>query len=169
MDSLPNELIIDTIFIIPRNYCSMVAVSRRFARLLLPLRERFADLCVTMWHMENHVYGTLGASVDSPKHTRETLYDGRVSTGKKYYEIDWRYGLKHGVELWYGCNGVVNSVLHWHNGIKCGQEILYYSTGDILLSREWKDNKLVGMETMYSNTGDVTWEYDHTNGIQIEK
>ena len=161
MDSLPNELIVDIAYLTPWSYRNMMSCCAYFRDLLAPFRDRFADLCVTMWRMENHVYGTLSSDKDGPKHTRETLYDGNMEGGRKIYEIDWRYGLKHGKEIFYDFRGNVNSILNWHNGVKWGKETIYYNNGCVLTERTWVNDVLKGEEILYAMTGEIVGRYEY--------
>jgi antitoxin component YwqK of YwqJK toxin-antitoxin module len=162
METIPNELIIDTMFMVPSSYCNMLITCRRYCDLLLPFRKRFADMNITQWRRENHIYYALG-SENGLKHGqgdhREILYYGRIEDDKKLYEVEWLLGKKHGMERYWSFNNRIMSETEWRDGVKHGSDITYYCTGTVLTKSTWINGEMIE-EIMYNMGGDVVSRYN---------
>ncbi|QJX72772.1 hypothetical protein F-VV57_0010 [Faustovirus] len=155
MEALPTELIVDMVLMTPTIYCGLVASCRQYRDLLAPLCDRCADSCAREWRRGNHVYYTLGGP-DGLKHGcgahREILYHGRVVDGRPFYEIEWRFGRKHGMERWWGYDGHVISETMWQDGKKHGRDVSYYFNGSIATDIMW-ENGVHAAGAWYSQDG----------------
>ena len=89
--------------------------------------------------------------------------------GKITYDGEYRYGLYHGIGIWYYSNGNKCYEGEFKNGLKHGKGIEYYDDGTKYYEGEFRNGLIHGIGTEYFDDGTKYYEGEYHNGSRHGK
>ncbi|QJX71762.1 toxin-antitoxin system YwqK [Faustovirus] len=120
---IPNELIVEMVWLVPRAYGALSGLSRRYYRALRAHLDRVKTLACVRIVGKNRVYWYLP---NGDIHIKMMNY---FESGNLRWETEYRDNKRHGKSIGYYETGVVMWEMEYDNGLRRGKRCHYYQNG----------------------------------------